>query len=91
MDELERLNRRLGGLRFTKHALHRMEEMGLTGDEVRLVVADSELSYTQNNYDNDGRVFQREGLAVVTDKDVTVVITVLYRKQEQWTRGAKDE
>jgi hypothetical protein len=70
--------------RFTAHARHRLEEMGLTKRDVLAVLLAPEVSYEQSN--RDGRVWQRGPIAVVTALEDPVVITVLWNRKDRWER-----
>jgi uncharacterized membrane protein len=70
--------------RFTAHARHRIEEMGLTKRDVLGVLLAPEVSYEQTN--RDGRVWQRGRIAVVTALLEPVVITVLWNIKDRWER-----
>ena len=77
------MSERNRGFTFSDHALERMAEMGLGRHDVLPVILDAEVSWTSAR---DGRTtYQRGGLAAVTQAQV--VVTVLYRLQDQWTRS----
>ena len=82
----EQLNEQLQQARLSTHAEERRESMGLTRDEVLLVIADYEVCYEQSNYEDDETVFKRGDLSVVYSIPNNTVITVLYNTQEKYTR-----
>lgn len=69
--------------RFTRHADERLTAMGLTRRHVLLVLLRPEVTYQQTR---GGRIWQRGVVAVVTDRDEPVVITVLWNRKENWSR-----
>ncbi len=82
----EQLNDQLSDATLSTHAEERRESMGLTRDDVLLVIADYEVCYEQSNYDDDETVFKRDDLSVVFSIPNNTVITVLYNTQENYER-----
>lgn len=71
---------------LSRHAEERRRQMELSIDEVLLVVADCEVSYQQNDYDNNGVVFKRDDVSVVVDEDSNKIVTILWNQQEDYER-----
>lgn len=71
---------------FTHHAENRRREMGVSTDEVLLVVADCEVSYQQGDYDNNATVFKRDGLSVVVDTTGNRIVTILWNTDKEYNR-----
>lgn len=73
---------------FTVHAQRTMAERGVTRAEIEEAVAEPEVTYRGNSSRPDCKVFQRGELGVVVlpegDGDY-LVITVLWRKRNDWT------
>ncbi len=82
----EQLNNQLSDATLSSHADQRREAMGLSIDDVLLVIADYEVCYEQSNYDDDETVFKRGDLSVVFSIPNNTVITVLYNTQENYER-----
>lgn len=71
---------------FTHHARKRMREMALTEKDVVLALIDPEVDYVSSDYGEHRRMAQRGDLAVAYDEKDEKIITVLWRKTEEWTR-----
>lgn len=78
---------------LTRHARERMTEMGVEEVEVYRVLVDPEVEYDQPRYGPTRRMAQRGDLAVAYDSRNGAVITVLWRRVEDWDRKdfRKDE
>lgn len=83
------MSERNGGWTITDHAWDRMTPMGLGRLDVLPVLLDPEQSYDQGDRD-DRRVLQRADLAVVVDPVRRLVVTVLWRCQEEWFRRTEE-
>lgn len=71
------------------HACQRGRQMRLTPEEILQVVLDPEVDYEDHQARGRGknaRVAQRGDLAVPYDAETHRVITVLYRRADQWDR-----
>lgn len=68
-------------LRATDHALEKMAARHVTPEEAVAVVEHPEVTWTERN---GYTVHQRGDIAVVADLRESLVITVLYRRGEDW-------
>lgn len=67
-------------MQLTRHAQMRRKEMNVTEDQIAEVLRSPEITYTQGKAPYvDRRMYQRGDLAVVTNIDGDIVITVLWR------------
>jgi len=74
------------------HAEERRKEMGLSVDEVLIVVSDSHVTYTQDEYNNNGKCFKRDEVTVVMDEDTNEIMTVLWNTENTYKReGTSNE
>jgi len=74
---------RYDDLRFTDHALERMEQRGLSKDDVRRVCTYGSKRRTGGKSDHtNGVSFQFRSVRVITNRKETVVITVVDKDQE---------
>lgn len=75
--------------RFSHHAREALAGMpDVTEGDVFRCINEYDNRYGQNYDPNKPQrlVYQGGNIAVVTDTRTTVIITVLYRRQEQWER-----
>jgi len=72
------------GWHLTHHARQRAHERGLTEADLRLVLDDPDVTYTQSGYGPDRQVRQRGDYAVVINTVTRNVITVVYRSRQRW-------
>ena len=72
--------------RLSHHAQIRLIEMDLEPAAVYEVLSDPEVRYSQSRYGPDNELWQRGDLSVAVNARTGVVITVLWRRTEQWTR-----
>lgn len=63
---------------LTRHASQRADEMGVTARQIANTLADPEVTYDQNYRGDLRRVFKKADLAIVTNREATRVITVLW-------------
>lgn len=73
------------GWRLSSHARTTTRDRAVPIADVLTVIADPEVTYTAYDYGPGRHVYQRGDLAVVVAPDTQEVITVLWRRQEQWT------
>ena len=73
------------GWRLCPHARTAARLRAVPIREVLSVVAAPEVTYSAFDYGPGRHVFQRADLAVVTIPKQQLIITVLWRHQEQWT------
>lgn len=74
--------------RLSHHARRRAQELGFAVNEVLLAAAEPEQSYVSaKRYGEDTYVHQRGDLAVAVHRPDRMVLTVLLRRQDEWTHG----
>lgn len=72
--------------RLSHHAQVRLIEMELEPAAVWEVLSKPEVTYEQHRYGPDNELWQKGDLAVAVNARTGVVITVLWRRSEEWTR-----
>lgn len=77
---------RLGGWRFSPHAVLRAQELGFSLRDLVECLAAPEVSYGTED-GRPGRVFQRGDVSVVALPEIRYVITALLRRTEVWRHG----
>ncbi|QSE86571.1 DUF4258 domain-containing protein [Rhodococcus koreensis] len=75
---------------YTHHLRQRALERGITDSEIRTVLDDPEVTYSQSRYGPTRQVRQRGDLGIIVDTDSRAVITVLFRAPERWIAGTDD-
>ena len=71
---------------LSMHALQRCREMGLNISHIRGIVAHPEVTYNTLTRPDHETTYQAGPFAAVVDDITGIVITVLYRTQETYTR-----
>jgi hypothetical protein len=74
----------LGNFYMTKHAAGRALDMLVTVEEIRTALVQPEVTYGQSDYGDGSSIRQAGRIALALKGDM--VMSVLYRKTEQWTR-----
>ncbi|MFD6092829.1 hypothetical protein ACFWGN_11965 [Oerskovia sp. NPDC060338] len=75
------------GLALTTHALESAIARDVNLAEMTACVNDAEQSWSSSKYGPDRVVFQRGDIAVVVSSREHLVVTVLFREQDQWTNS----
>ncbi|MEQ4716072.1 hypothetical protein [Nonomuraea sp. B19D2] len=74
----------VGNFYMTKHAAGRALDMLVTVEEIRTALVRPEVVYGQSNYGDRCSIRQAGRIALALKGDM--VMSVLYRKTEQWSR-----
>lgn len=80
---------RATAMHLTRHARDRMQQMGVTYEDVVRTMCEAEVDYSQPRYGNGSRMAQRDGLAIaycVVESGEVVIKSVLRREVDQWER-----
>lgn len=76
----------VAGWALSRHSRLRAIERGISEAQIRDVLCDPDVTYTQSNYGPNRQVLQGGDLGVVVDWSSHTVITVLFRDQQRWRR-----
>jgi hypothetical protein len=72
-------------LQYTHHAIKQMIARSVSDTDVQAVLRNATVRYEQSYRGSRQRVHQHGDLAVVTDLTNTIVVTVLFNRQDDWS------